>query len=120
MPYIDSCTKAFVAGGAIGANILVKLSAGVLAVAGASEVPIGVTEQAAFAAGDVISVRLLNSCGTIEMTAGAAITAGATVFGIANGKIDDADPSSGVKVGVALEAATANGDIIEVLPALQL
>lgn len=115
MGYIDGKVRTFTAGADLGAHIIVTLSGGNAAVCDATEQPIGVTEYAV-ASGEAVAVRLLNSGGTVEMVAGAAITSGADVYCIAAGKIDDSDPGSGIKVGIALEAATADGDIIEVLP----
>lgn len=114
---VDTNTKAFTAGAAIAKNILVKLASGKLAVAGLAEQPIGVTQHETFADGDVVSVELLSRAGTLKCTAAAAVTQGAVVYGRAAGKVDDVSTSSAVKIGVALEAATAAGDIIEVMPA---
>ena len=115
--YVEGPTKAFTAGAAIAKHLRVKLSSGVLAVAGAGTsdepVEIGTIEEAAFAAGDLRSVRMRNAQGTVKMVASAAIAAEAAVYGAAGGKIDDT--TSGAAIGIALEAATADGDIIEVL-----
>ena len=95
----------------------VKLdSSGYAAYAGAGEPAIGIT-QAAAASGEQVAVRLLNGAGTFKMTAGAAITALKPVYGLASGKIDDAVTAALRHCcGIALEAATADGDVIEVLP----
>ena len=47
------------------------------------------------------------------MTAAAAIVQGVAVYGAAGGKIDDV--ASGAAIGVALEAAGAADDVIEVM-----
>lgn len=108
----DNC-RAFTAGGAIAAYLRVRLSSGVLAAAGVSEQEIGTIENAAFASGDVRSVRLRNAYGTRKMVAAGAITAGAAVYAAAGGKITaTVNP---YPVGVALEAAGADNDIIEVM-----
>lgn len=52
--------------------------------------------------------------GTRWVIAGAAVTKGATVTGIASGKVDDTAVVGAEVLGIALEAATADGDIIEV------
>ena len=95
----------------------VKLdSSGYAAYADAGEPAIGIT-QAAAASGAQVAVRLLNGAGTFKMTAGAAITALKPVYGLASGKIDDAVVAGlSHSLGIALEAATADGDVIEVLP----
>jgi len=110
--------KTFTAGEALAQYRRVKLSSNgtTVAYAGADEPAIGIT-QAAAASGAMVAVRLLNDRGTFKMTAGGAITALLPVYGLASGKIDDAvSGSPGVAVGIALEAATADGDVIEVLP----
>lgn len=83
------------------------------------EKDIGVSFQcAAYAgwgvAGDQCSVQLYGKPGTIPMTAAGAITQGAYVFPAASGKIDDV--AVGSPLGIAMEAATGDGSIIEVLP----
>lgn len=101
---------------ALAAYVRVKLTAGLLVVAGAGESAIGVT-IAPSAISAPASVRLLNGYGTALMLAGAAITSGNPVYGLASGKIDDAvaATAAGASIGIALEAATADGDVIEVL-----
>lgn len=106
--------KSYVATDAIAAYVLVKKD-GVtdnVVVAGAGDAAIGVT-MANAAAGTVVPVRLLNGFGTALVKAGAAVAKNAIVRGIASGKIDDA--ANGCVIGIADEAATADGDIIEVL-----
>lgn len=114
--YVETPTKAFTAGAALGKHTLVKLSSSKLAAAGLAEEPIGVLEDESFADGDVRAVRLLSATGTIKCKAANAITEGAVVYGRASGLVDDASGSSAIRIGIALEAATATNDIIEVLP----
>jgi len=115
--FVETPTKTFTAGGAIGQHIRVKLSSGVLAVAGlgATDEPVelGTITEASFASGDVRAVRLRNAQGTAKMVAAGAFSAGAAVYGAAAGKVDDV--VSGAALGIALEAATAANDIVEVL-----
>lgn len=66
--------------------------------------------RAGGASGDRATCDVL---GTAMVEAGAAISAGATIGSDANGKA--VTYASGAKVGLALEAATASGQIIEVL-----
>lgn len=110
--YNDHQVKTYTATAALEPYIRVKLDAGEVVVAGLNEVAIGVTLARVAAAG-LVPVRLLNAFGTCWMTAAAAITSGAAVFGAALGKIDDT--GVGPAIGYAEEAATAAGDIIEVL-----
>ena len=44
-----------------------------------------------------------------------ALAAGATVYTEASGKVQDTAQATAFQVGTALEAATADGDVIEVL-----
>lgn len=110
---VRECTKTFTAGAALVQNRLVVLSAGVLDYADAYTPAIGTLEDTTFASGDLVGVRLLPGEGTYKMMASAAITSGAYVYQTASGKIDDV---GFLPVGIALEAASADGDIIEVLP----
>jgi hypothetical protein len=68
--------------------------------------------------GQYISVRLANATGTAEYIASGAIAVGAVVFPAANGKVGSASASANTAVGIALEASSADGDIIEVMPLL--
>lgn len=112
--------KTFEAGGAVSAKRLVKLSSGQVVHNTVTDTddPIGVSEYAAAAQGDLLATRLLNDAGTFEMTAAGAISADADVFAAADGKIQALPAAAGTyrKIGKAIEAATADGDIIEVLP----
>lgn len=112
MSWVETRTKTFEAGAAIAQYLRVNLSAGVLAVAGASDQEIGVMRDASFASGDKRSVILRTAQGTTPMVALAAITAGDPVYAAASGKVD---ASGTVLIGIACTDATANGDIIEVL-----
>ncbi len=76
--------------------------------------PDGVTEYAA-KSGNRVGVKPLNMPGSFEMTADGAIAAGSDVYPGADGKIS-ATVVPGRKIGKLLEAATADGDIVEVLP----
>lgn len=111
--YTESPCKAFEAGAAIAQYLRVKFTSSKLAVAGATDNDIGTMERASFADGDKVSVRLKNAPGTRKMVAGGAITKHANVYGAAGGKIDDVVNEN--FIGIALEAASGDGSIIEVL-----
>jgi hypothetical protein len=84
-----------------------------LVYAGASDTDcIGVTEEEAFNAGDIIGVRLRTATGTLTVTALAAFAIGAGLYAAAEGKVDD---SGTVLAGVAFEEATADNDQVEML-----
>lgn len=96
---------------AIGQAIRVKVdSNGLISAAGATDAAIGVTVEAVASSG-YGTVKLFSAPGTFLMTAGAAIARGGTLYPLASGKVDDTGTTS-ISM-VALEAATADGDIIE-------
>lgn len=110
----DSGVRTFVAGEDLTENLLVYLSAAnEVSICGASDQPIGVA-RTTVASGDLVGVFLLSKQGTITCTAGAAITVNAPVMPIAGGKVDDL--AAGKPIGVALQAASGDGVLVEVLP----
>lgn len=112
---VDANVKAFECDEALAIYRNVKMDAdGKVTYADAANHYDGTTEHATFAAGDEVSVRLRTASGTRKMTAAGAIGAGEIVYAAADGKIDD---SGTVVVGKALEAASGDASIIEVLPA---
>ena len=114
---IDNTTRTFVAAEAIGAYILVKVdSSGLIetASATATEPKVGYTTTAV-SLGQAANVSLIHGGGSSYATASEALAIGDIVYGDANGKVS-ATGSSGDKVGITLTAATADGDVIEVLP----
>lgn len=114
--FVDNNVKSYEAGEAIGAYIRVKKSGDTVVAAGVGEIGIGVT-LANVALGDAVTVRLFNGYGTVFMVAAGAITKNAAVYPLAAGKTDDAQDGTagGAPIGYAEEAATASGDVIEVL-----
>lgn len=113
--FTEGPTRTFQASAALAKYRRVRLSSGKLAYAGAANTDaLGALVQATHAADEDVAVRLLNAQGTHPCVASEAISAGATVYAAANGKVA---ASGTVIVGVALDAATADNDIIEVLPA---
>lgn len=108
-----------VTGAAVLAKRLVKLSSGEVIhnTVTATDQPIGVCDYAV-ADGLEASIQTLSEDGTLEMMASGAISLDADVYAAAAGKISALPSTGGVyrKIGIAMEAATADGDIIEVLP----
>lgn len=85
-----------------------------IALCGATDLPLGTVDNEETATGVRQSVRLLGKGPTKKMVANAAITAGARVFTAASGKVSPTHGATLFQVGVALTAAAADGDIIEV------
>jgi hypothetical protein len=67
--------------------------------------------------GQALAVALINCSGTQEMIAGSAIAVGALVYPAVSGKIN-VTVGSNLPVGRALQAASGDGEIIEVAPVL--
>ncbi len=87
------------------------------AACGASDIPIGTMTDEAAAAEDLVAVELLGiSNRTLLMVASEVITAGEAVYTAAGGKVQDLPAGAGTyyKVGHALTASAADGDLIEV------
>jgi hypothetical protein len=82
-------------------------------IAGATEHGVGVN-QYLVKIGQDCAVVPFNKTGTIEMVAAGAFNAGVDIYPAAGGKVDDA--VSGEKIGVSMEVATADGDIVEIMP----
>lgn len=94
----------------------VKLNgSNLLAYAGASDRGLGVLNDPVLAANDPGSVLGYHEAAAIYMTASEAISREAKVYAAANGKV----ASTGtIEMGVALDDAAADGDVIRVAPAV--
>ena len=88
-------------------------SSGTWTTAGASVLSDGVQQIPSVATTDIVPVRLATAPGTRKMMASGVIAIGATAYAGASGKIAG---SGTIVEGRALEAAAADGDIIEVIP----
>lgn len=113
----DSGFKGFKASAAIARFARVKLdAAGTVSTAGLAEKDIGVAQNAAFAAGDDVNVKLTSAPGTFKVIANEALAAAARLYTEASGRVQDTAEPTSFQWGTSLEAATAAGDIIEALP----
>lgn len=82
----------------------------------ASVVPLGTIDNVESSTGVRLTVNLLGKGSTKKMVASEAITYGEHVYATAGGKVSDLPAGAGTYycVGIALTAAGADGDIIEV------
>lgn len=107
--------KTFTAGEALEAYRRVKLSSGSgtqVEYADAGDEFIGITQEKVDS-GDPVAVRLRSAGKSFLAVAAEAFAVGATLYGGDDGKVQDT--ASGNAQGTALEAATAAGDIVEIL-----
>lgn len=90
-----------------------------VAIAGASDFPIAQVDDEAAAAGDLVNANLLGlSDRTLLMVASEAIALDDEIYTAANGKVQDLPTAAGTyyKVGRPLSTASADGELIEVIP----
>lgn len=114
---VDGPVKTFIAGGTITQYDVVKLnSSGTVertgGVASEDSHVVGIA-QAAAASGAEVPVRHINCVASSKCRAGSAITKGSRVYAITGGEVDDVSTSL-TAIGVALEAASAADEVIEV------
>lgn len=114
MANFENSRRTFSAAALIPADSLVKLTASGVQPCGAGELPFGVTETGARMADEPVAVRMLNTPGSVEVIASAAVTIGQALTSGAAGSVV---PHSGINpvVGLALTAA-ASGGIVEMMP----
>jgi hypothetical protein len=98
---------------ALAPYLRVKLTTGKLVAAGATDNEIGTLEARVLAADDYAAVVPKNAEGTVKMVANGVIAQYASVYGAASGYVDDVDNEN--FIGMAMTAAAAAGDYIEVL-----
>lgn len=112
----DTGFKTFKTDVALLENERVRLVGGLLVQAGITDADwIGTVRNETFAiAGTPVSVNLRTKPGTMVMKAAAAIVQGALVFTAAVGKVS-VSASTALQVGIAMEAAAADDDWIEVM-----
>jgi len=114
---IQNNTRTFVAGEALDAYLLVKVESNgtvIKATELADEPVVGFTVQPS-ASGEATAISLTHGGGTSYGTASEAIAIGGTVYAAAGGKLATTGLNS-ARAGLALTAATADGDVIEVAP----
>lgn len=106
--------KAFTAtAAALAKGLRVKVdSAGKILVSEAANDAIGVTAEPIAASGTG-NVKLFSAPGTYQMVAAGPVTRGAVIYPATAGRVDDVSVAAGTLQMVALEAAGADGDLIE-------
>lgn len=113
--YYDTIERTFEASAAISLHAAVQIAnTGKVSSNGLATRTIGFATRAAFADGDKITVRMLYP--TYKAIAKEAIAIAATLYTEAGGKLQDTAESTSLPMFLALEAATAENDIIEVMP----
>lgn len=112
MSYVHAPTKTFLAGAALVRYLRVKITAGLLQVAESADVELGVLANRTLASGEPVAVHLRTAEGSTPMVAAQAITAFAPVFAASGGKVA---ASGTILLGIAMTAAMADNDEIEVL-----
>ena len=112
----SSGIRSFIAGAAIPQFSRVKFAGGKVSVAGATENAVGFTERASFADGDDVAVFLNTFPGTVRAIASKSIAAGAAVYAATGGKVTDSDAGSALFLGFAGTAASADNDLLELIP----
>ncbi len=115
----DGIFGSMISGSALEPNRLVKVSAGTLVycTATTSDRPIGVTQERADAAGDIVKFKYINAPGTFLISAASTISAGALAYPAAAGQVSSTVTIS--ILGTALNASGAANDLIEVIPTYQ-
>lgn len=114
MSYHENSRKTFVAAAVITRDSLVKLTAAGVELCTAGDVPLGVTEVGAKAAGDHVGVRLLNTPGTVEVVSSGVVTIGQLLSSGTDGTVVSRTDDSPI-VGMALQG-TASGGLVEMMP----
>ncbi len=108
-------TRTFNAAGTIVRHDRVKLSGADVVVAGSDEAAIGFAIDDA-TSGNSVGVKLHTRSRTFTAMANEAFAVGASLYGGASGKVQDTDPGVGTIRYTALDAASASGSLVEVLP----
>ena len=113
--------KSFEADEAITLYTRVKLDAdGKITIAGLAERDIGTLQtHGAGAAGEWVPVKLNSATGTHKVRVKEAVAAGAILYTETTGELQDTDQATAFVWGTALEAATADNDVIECMYGIQ-
>ena len=89
---------------------------GAVAVAGIGDTDVGILENNLVGNEKSVAVRLVSGEGTQKAIASKAIAAGVRVYTAASGKVSDTQGTGAYLRGIALTAAGADGDVVEIIP----
>ncbi len=107
-------TRTFAVVAPMGEGVLAKLvAAGQVDIAGAGDQAIGCTDRLSYAADEPTTVALFGP--VVRLQAAAPFAAGVRLYGAAAGQVDAVAAPGSWPCGVSLQAAAAQGDIIEAL-----
>ncbi len=113
----NSGWASFKAAGAIPAHARVTISAaGVVDVAGLTDTGIGTAEHPAIAAGADVRVKLWSAPGTHKVIASEAFAVAAPLYTESDGEVQDTAQATSFPIGIAVEAAGADQDVVEMVP----
>lgn len=104
-------------GTALAKYLRVVWSGSLVTLAGATDIEVGTTSKTIVANqhdSTLVPVIPNGHGSTRKMVAAGAFAKGANIYGAANGKVDDTVNAR--LIGIAMEAAGADGDIVEIMP----
>jgi len=107
-----NCHPCFPSNSALTRGTRVKMSAGYLVAASATEDELGTVADTTLATDTVCAVIPFNESGVKQHICSTAVTALATVYAAASGKVA---PTGTLRRGIAIEAGSGDGAIIPVL-----
>ena len=93
-------------------------SDGKVTIAGLGDVDLGTCVEPVFEQGGRITLSLNSKAGTQKAVAAGAIAAGAKVYTAANGKVSSTGATGSFLRGIALEAASGDNSVLEIMPLL--
>jgi len=110
---MDQSAPTFKVNAALKQYVRVKFSSGKLVAAAKADDSLGPTAKETFAADELVAVNMESTGGTRKYIANNAITQYALVYTADDGEVSSTSTGA-TKLGIALDASTADGDIIRV------
>ena len=112
--FSDDNVVTIAAGGTITQYDLVQISGATVIQNELATIPIGTALKGA-ASGALVPVKLVSGAGTHKVRVKEALSAGALLYTESAGEVQDTAQATAYPIGYALEAATAEDDIIEMV-----